>query len=734
MFSVYSSPVTSPCTRGHLFDFENVNEANCFQSNPAGSGTVTLSSDQKTVKQGQKSLKWHANGASTLRLYAASTFTLPNRWLSRGGVKVWLYKENTSPGKTLTVEFKNTVQRTTTSLAQRTTTTLARFQVNLDFQGWRGIWVTFSECKLTSSSFSSGAEINDVNFVLSETNTIHIDLLEFLQSVSTQSRDKIVPPVSPFGLELYDASNFWQRTYYWSQQTPPALPTTIDPKKIQSLEVIRSRLRNWYCDETKASPNFQGTSDIKKRWGSLLKSIKNAHSEYQALTFDGNKVIGPPLFCRDCRNGKKFGFIMETILLPLALEYHLRSRTVEIDSTVTDQLVNLNSAQQSTKNNAYETIAGEQKDMQNTFKSYLPSTPTLTSEQVKTAINSLNVHRLNKINNLLDYVKQQGFADGSGLGSLDHELNKDGAGFMHALFLLSVSPSPPSKSRLLDLISTAKWYNDFGEVYQSPTFEIKGTTADRMITLLIFRLMIVLLMPKDTDAEKKAKIRDMDAVLRWINNALAVNEGLGGVIKPDFTGHHHKAFYGSAYVPQALHNAALVHYLLGGTEFALSTTSVTNIRRGLETLRLIAVKYSTPNSVNGRFPNYVKKVLIKAALAGYAYISVEHPSVLPSVTPTGITITNCNVKGTEMFLRLYDESDPDVKNYLKDGRIRKSKYYFNSLGSLDIMKAVSRNIVKIKLFSLHRKCRLQTLSIYQMLMMFKQYNLISGGRTADVYF
>ena len=55
-----------------------------------------------------------------------------------------------------------------------------------------------------------------------------------------------------------------------------------------------------------------------------------------------------------------------------------------------------------------------------------------------------------------------------------------------------------------------------------------------------------------------------------VNNAMAVNEGLGGEIKPDFVGFHHKAFYGSAYVPQALHVAALVHYLLGGTEFALS--------------------------------------------------------------------------------------------------------------------------------------------------------------------
>ena len=204
--------------------------------------------------------------------------------------------------------------------------------------------------------------------------------------------------------------------------------------------------------------------------------------------------------------------------------------------------------------------------MQTTFKGYLTSSKTWTQTQIESAINTLNLDRLNKINKIMDYVKQQGFADGSGLGSLDHEMNRDGAGFMHALFLISDSLRVPSnKSKLLDLINTAKWYTGFGEFYQSPTFEFKGTTADRMIQLLLYRLMIVLVMPSDEEDESKAKIRDMDALVKWMENALTVNEGLGGVIKPDFTGFHHKAFYASAYVPQALHEAAMIQYLLGGT-------------------------------------------------------------------------------------------------------------------------------------------------------------------------
>ena len=555
----------------------------------------------------------------------------------------------------------------------------------------------FSECRVSRKSVRQNTVIEKVNFVLSDADTIYIDLLEFQKSFAKQSRDKVVPPISPLGLAVYDASNTFQRTQKWSQEPiPPSLSLAVDEKKKKSLEHIESRLRNWYCDETKTTSSFLEGSFLKKRWNSLSNSVNKAHKEYDNLIFDGGKIVGPPLFCRNCRYGeyskadktRKYGFIMETILLPLSLEYYLRSRLGDVADAAASQLAELNSGDPDKINNAHIAIAGENKNMQTIFKGYLPtSSKTWTLTQVKTAINTLNLDRLSKINNILDYVKQQGFADGSGLGSLDHEMNRDGAGFMHALFLISDSLKVPSnKSRLLDLISSAKWYNEFGEIYQSPAFEFKGTTADRMIQLLLYRLIIVLVMPSDDEDEVKTKIRDMDALVKWMENALTVNEGLAGVIKPDFIGFHHKAFYASAYVPQALHEAAMVQYLLGGTEFALSKSSISNIRRGLETLRVIALKYSTPNSVNGRFPHYFNKALIKAVLPGYAYITVSHPSNLSSTIPKGIIVNDVNEP--QMFLRLYNDSS--INDYLEDGHSDKGKYYPNSLGSLDIMEKVSK--------------------------------------------
>ena len=84
---------------------------------------------------------------------------------------------------------------------------------------------------------------------------------------------------------------------------------------------------------------------------------------------------------------------------------------------------------------------------------------------------------------------------------------------------------------------------------------------------LIVRLFAVLMMPTSTTDEQLAKIRDMEALGRWYAIALSPNEGFAGTLKPDFVGYHHNSYYASAYTPHAMHKAALIQYLLSGTEF-----------------------------------------------------------------------------------------------------------------------------------------------------------------------
>ena len=524
--------------------------------------------------------------------------------------------------------------------------------------------------------------------------------MEFVPSLAFQSRDKIVPPFPKFGLK-YDYSKFWQQSYRWSQQTPTDLPTSSNPSKtLISIAHIESRLRNWYCDERTTTYDFTGT--LQARWNTLKRSIDYAQAEYDRLQFKtvSDKIVisGPPSFCHKCTKGsreyspviptRKYSFVMTRVLQPLAIELHLKSRSDEITRTILKETPKFNSHSNDVKQLLIR-ISGIHQPRQDEFYDHLKAQGTpYTEDKVRRSLEYVNQARLQRIFNVLDYLEDQGWADGSALGSLYMEMLRSSAGFMHSLFLLKdiLGENAAYKTRLENLINTAKWYHDFGEVYQS-LFEYKGTTADFMITRILSRLIIVMAMPTDTGDEQKAKIRDMEALKRWMENALAINKALGGVIKPDYTGFHHTTFYASAYIPDALHTAAQVQYLLEGTNFELSDQAKRNLREGLKTLRNTAVKYSTPSSLGGRFPDYSKAVLA-SDLPAYAYISVSYPGSLPTTPVKGIHISDLN-SNADIFERLYQPSIAVVAKNLASGWIRAGKSYFNTLGSLQLMNMVS---------------------------------------------
>ncbi|XP_027049719.1 uncharacterized protein LOC113677156 [Pocillopora damicornis] len=646
------------------YSFENAIDVDAF-SVPA---TSTLEQSSERYKDGSYSMKWTWASGDIMK----HTFfpAISGNELKKGGIKLWLYNTNPLAGENLTVSFQNNAP---------TTVTVSQFNIKLNFKGWRGVWVSYKEAIQT--------ENKDINVMCITAPTtrhhLYFDVLRFVSDVRRQSRDKVVPTLDP---NLYSINDFWQQTYRWSQVPPPEISnTTPSQDKLENMTLIEKRLENWFVNQSQSIAQFP--TNARKRWQSLQKQVFSAYIQYGQLNINKSQgvITGLPLYCdkSEVTGGKKFGEVMQEVLLPMTLDYYVRSRDVDVDALAFDQLSNLN-GDVAQKKAAIKEIAGGNQNIQNIFTTALgTNTKSYTLEKVKEAIDILNTERKKRLLLLLEYIEDQGWSDGSAIGSLDHEMNNCGAGFMNAVFLLKDEIT--AEGKLDDYVATMKWYNEFGEVYQDP-FEYVGTTADRMRTISLFRLFTVLMMPNTTDDEKLDKIRDMEELLSWYVNGLTPNEAFGGVLKPDYLGFHHNSFYGSAYFPHALHVASLIEFLLSGTPFKLGEDTSKHIKKGLETMRIVAVKYSTPNSVAGRFPGFYRAILARI-FPSYAYAGATAPDLNDDGSLGEITILDSDK--VKMFLRLYDPGNEDVSNYLEDGTISTHIFYLNTIGSINIMEEIS---------------------------------------------
>ena len=53
--------------------------------------------------------------------------------------------------------------------------------------------------------------------------------------------------------------------------------------------------------------------------------------------------VGTPLYSDESEyDDEKFGYVVEKVLLPLALDYHVRSRTNDVDAVASAEMTNLN--------------------------------------------------------------------------------------------------------------------------------------------------------------------------------------------------------------------------------------------------------------------------------------------------------------------------------------------------------------------------------------------------------
>ena len=100
------------------------------------------------------------------------------------------------------------------------------------------------------------------------------------------------------------------------------------------------------------------------------------------------------------------------------------------------------------------------------------------------------------------------------------------------------------------------------------------------------------------------------------------------------------------------------------------------------------MKYSVPNSVSGRFPDFNSTTLVRC-IPAYAYISVT----APNTTMDGSLgdISSVNTETVKLFLHLHNTDENVVMHYLGNQTpYFNGIFYLNSIGSINIMEEINR--------------------------------------------
>jgi hypothetical protein len=350
----------------------------------------------------------------------------------------------------------------------------------------------------------------------------------------------------PFVQKERSQYHTWQQCYLFSQIPLSAPPKEITDEQRRDIALIRTRLDDWLV----GSGSSTDSAPVRMRAAALERTIRAAHRRWQTLNIqrtDDGVIRGQPFYTSRSGHRPRIGEdVLQNCAIPLALDWRIHRNP-----------------------GAYRRLV-----------------------------------------ELFDHLHDQGWAEGSAMGTLDHGTLR-AVGFYVGAFL--IRDKLAETGRLGRVLSTMKWYAGFNEIFCDDSRP--GTSADRMRTVALFRLICILMSP---DSPETA--RDLRKFVSWLDRALEITPGWMGIIKPDYTGFHHGGIYVQAYAPHALHNAAFVQYLLRGTEFESSPRARANVRQAILTQRLMCNKYHAPLGVSGRMP--FGGAVLNDLTSAYAYAAL----------------------------------------------------------------------------------------------------------------
>lgn len=389
------------------------------------------------------------------------------------------------------------------------------------------------------------------------------------------------------------------------RKTKPAV-APVQTAQDNEIAVIEKRLTEWYLGSaTQVSSEWMALRQ-KNEQEYIRKGVQEAKSITVKYAKDGTPV-GEGLFPMwapntiDSKKVKQFRNINEKVFIPLALDFR--------------------------KN-------GNQKSLEKALYIY-------------------------------DWYHDQGWADGSGLGTLCFEKLRS-SGYFHSFFLLKDQLTSQQVERELKAMN---WFTMFGVCYQNPTHT--GEVADNLRALALPKLIYALSL-----TDKQERQMALTAYKNYMDNSLGLAPGYYGTIKPDFSGYHHRGPYHSAYYPHALYAGALVAYLLHDTPYALSEESMNHLKKGLLTFRFFCAGLDVPAGTVGRFPT--KQQILETLLPAFAYVALSQKEPDKELTAAYKRILSSDKNGA-------------TNEYIQN--VNSNLTYTSSVGEVELMEKLNQTTI-----------------------------------------
>jgi chondroitin-sulfate-ABC endolyase/exolyase len=199
---------------------------------------------------------------------------------------------------------------------------------------------------------------------------------------------------------------------------------------------------------------------------------------------------------------------------------------------------------------------------------------------------------------LLDHLRDQGWAAGSGLGTL-HHLGYNLRSYYTALYLMK---EPLAKSgKLKACLDDMYWFSGTGRIFAEAS-DLSGGIIDIFNTTIHGMLAVILMMEDEGDL-----VRHLHGLSDWVSRCLMPAPGLMSCLKADGSAFHHAGHY-PAYAVGGFEGVTPVVYILSGTPFRIGEQAHACLRKALLSMRLYCNKRQWLLSLSARHPTGTREL------------------------------------------------------------------------------------------------------------------------------